>query len=745
MTPPPRTILGRLTQVVQGAAKVDFSKLRLKPNARVTELRVQSPEDSQPQVYPLLGDRYVIGRSRSRCDIAIQSPLVSQIHLTIQRDRRQATRFFLRDEKSTNGTYIGKRRVQRSPLFHNQRFTLGPPGLADAVQVQYINPPPIYILVLRYLLLGISGLFFLILLWILVQWQQVQIRPLPPPTGGPVVVYARDGETPLSPPTTVTHRELSRLRDFSPYLPDAVLASEDSRFNWHLGVDPIGILRAIVTNLRSGELREGASTLTQQVARSLFPSYVGRDDSAGRKLREMLVALKLELTYSKNDILLIYLNRVYLGYGNYGFEDAAQFFFAKSAKDLTLSEAATLAGILPAPNRVNPVQDYQAAIEYRNRILKRMVAQGRVSEAEANQARRSRIEINPKAKEQLQSNLAPYFYSYIFSELEELLGVELAQEGNFIVESTLDLNIQKKSDQALRQAVSTLGTEAGFSQGAIVTLDTQTGGILALTGGVDFSQSQFNRATQALRQPGSTFKVFAYTAAIAAGTSPYATYSCSPLSWDGQVFAGCRSGDGEMTVAQGLALSENVVALRIAKQVGLNSVVSIARRLGIKSDLKPVPGLVLGQSEVTPLEMTGAFAALNNRGIFNPPHAIARILDGGTCKDQQDRNSCALIYSHEQDAAAGQAAIAPEVANTMTQLLQGVVQAGTGTNAAVRSDIAGKTGTTNDNVDLWFIGYSPTHNIAAGIWLGNDDNAPTSGSSAQAAQLWGDYMAQVLP
>jgi len=278
-----------------------------------------------------------------------------------------------------------------------------------------------------------------------------------------------------------------------------------------------------------------------------------------------------------------------------------------------------------------------------------------------------------------------------------------------------------------------------------VTLDTQTGGILALTGGVDFSQSQFNRATQALRQPGSTFKVFAYTAAIAAGTSPYATYSCSPLSWDGQVFAGCRSGDGEMTVAQGLALSEIVVALRIAKQVGLNSVVSIARRLGIKSDLKPVPGLVLGQSEVTPLEMTGAFAALNNRGIFNPPHAIARILDGGTCKDQQDRNSCALIYSHEQDSAAGQAAIAPEVANTMTQLLQGVVQAGTGTNAAVRSDIAGKTGTTNDNVDLWFIGYSPTHNIAAGIWLGNDDNAPTSGSSPQAAQPWGDYMAQVLP
>lgn len=282
-----------------------------------------------------------------------------------------------------------------------------------------------------------------------------KIFGLPPPVTvqGPTIVFSREGQT-LRTPRTQRHAEISRLRDFSPYLPKAVLASEDTRFYWHLGVDPIGTLRAFVTNIRGGEIREGGSTLTQQLARNLVPEYVGRQDSAARKLREAAVALKLETVYSKNALLLTYLNRVYLGSGTYGFEDAAQFYFGKSATDLTLSEAATLAGILPAPNSFNPVQDYQAAVEYRDRVISRMAEQGVVSQQEAQQARRSRIEVSPAAREELRSTIAPYYYSHVFDELEQLLGKQLAQEGNFIVQTGLDTQMQAKAESALRNAIA---------------------------------------------------------------------------------------------------------------------------------------------------------------------------------------------------------------------------------------------------------------------------------------------------
>ncbi|MEK0196094.1 transglycosylase domain-containing protein, partial [Microcoleus anatoxicus] len=216
------------------------------------------------------------------------------------------------------------------------------------------------------------------------------------------------------PPQNNAHLELKKLPDFSPYLAKAVMASEDSRYYWHLGVDPIGVLRALLTNFRGGGIREGGSTLTQQLARSLFRDYVGTQDSAGRKFREAVVALKLESYYSKDELLLTYLNRVFLGIDLYGFEDAARFYFGKSAKDLTLSESATLAGILPAPNSFNPIQNYQLAVQYRDRVIERMRAMGTISQEEADRARRSRIEINPKAREFLQSTIAPYFYSYVF-------------------------------------------------------------------------------------------------------------------------------------------------------------------------------------------------------------------------------------------------------------------------------------------------------------------------------------------
>jgi membrane peptidoglycan carboxypeptidase len=692
-----------------------------------------------------LGDRYIIGRSSKTSDIVVRNPVVSQTHASLSRDtNRRNTPFYLKDENSTNGIFRGKRRITSTPIRHRQSFTLGPPELADCVQVQYIDPPPWYVRAARWTFYTSSGVAGLAAVFLAVEWQKFQVRPFPISMQGPVVVYARDGSTPLRPPFNNAHRELNQLSEFSPYLPNALVASEDSRYYWHFGVDPIGTLRALSVNLRGGSL-QGGSTLTQQLARSLFREYVGTEDSAGRKIREAIVSLKLETFYNKDELLLTYLNRVYLGIDLFGFEDAARFYFAKSAADLTLSEAATLVGILPAPNAFNPVQNYELAVKYRNGVIYRMRRLGMVTQEEADRARRSRIEVNPRAVEILGSTIAPYFYSHVFAELEELLGEQLAREGNFIVETSLDPAIQTESEKALQNAVQNAGTQFGFSQGAIVTLDSRTGEILAMTGGVDYRESQFNRATQALRQPGSTFKVFAYSAALDRGVSPGQTFSCAPLSWSGQSYSGCERSSGAIDMYQAMAQSENSVALRIAREAGLDRVVQMARRLGIQSDLKAVPGLVLGQSEVTVLELTGAFGAIANRGVRNRPHAIQRIFDSSDCSDRDDLSTCRVIYDYQSDRTANADVLSGEVSDTLTVLLQGVIQGGTGRNASLGLDEAGKTGTTNDNVDLWFVGYVPSQELVTGVWLGNDDNSPTAGSSAQAAQLWRDYMRQILP
>lgn len=754
MMPPRRsqTLLGALTQAVQTVqAKINFSKLTLKPNARVPALWVQDAGADQAEVYPLLGDRYLLGRSSKTCDIVVRNPVVSQIHLSLNRNSQRQSflsalfrpPFFLKDENSTNGIYRGKRRVRSMRLRHKAAYTLGPPELAAAVRIQFIDPPPWYVRLVQYGMYGMGGVTALAVMGVLLEWQKFSVQPLPVSVQGPVVVYARDEQTPLSPVTNRTHTEFKNLTDFSPYLAKAAIASEDSRYYWHFGIDPIGTLRATVANLRGGKIREGGSTLTQQLARSLLRQYVGTEDSAGRKLREAAVALKLETVYSKDFLMLTYLNRVYLGNEAYGFEDAAQFYLGKSAKDLTLSEAATLVGILPAPNSFNPIRDYNKAIELRDGVLKRMAELNLVSADEIQRARRSRVDVNPKAKAQLDSVLAPYYYSYVFSELQQLLGAQLAAEGNFIIETGLDLKLQSRAEASLRDAVSNSGASAGFSQGAIVTMDSQTGELLALVGGVDYKKSQFNRASQALRQPGSTFKVFTYTTAIEQGISPSNAYSCAPLNWEGQYFAGCHAGSGSLDLYTGLAQSENVVALRVAQEVGLNNVIRTAQRMGIRSTLKATPGLVIGQSEVTPLELTGAFSIFANHGISNPPRAIRRILDGGDCKNPKDFRTCRVIYSTDRDPLMNQAVLKPEVADTMTTLLQGVVRSGTGRAAAIGQGEAGKTGTTNDNIDLWFVGYIPG-SLVTGIWLGNDNNSPTSGSSGQAAQLWGTYMSKGL-
>ncbi|MBW4557614.1 MAG: transglycosylase domain-containing protein [Trichormus sp. ATA11-4-KO1] len=744
----PQTLLGQLTQAVHTIqAKVDFSKLALKPNAKVPEIWVQDAGADKAEVYPLLGDRYILGRSSKSCDIVIRNPVVSQIHLSLSRDSTQRTPVFvIKDENSTNGIYRGKRRINSLELRHGDIFTLGPPELAASVRLQYVDPPPLHIKAASWAAYGVGGVSALVALVVGVEWLKFSVRPLPTATRAPVVIYARDGSTPLREPRTTSHVDMKRLQDFGPYLPAAVVASEDSRYYWHFGVDPLGILRAVLVNTRSGDVQQGASTVTQQVARSLFRDYVGAQDSLGRKLREAIVSLKLETFYSKDEILLTYLNRVFLGVDTSGFEDAAQYYFEKSAKELTLAEAATLVGILPAPNAFNFCggSNRLDASEYRNRVIRRMLDMGKISPEEANRARRSTVQISPKVCEQQAATIAPYFYSYVFQELESILGEGAAREGNYIIETQLDPGIQAQAETSLRNSVSNAGSTLRFSQGAIVTLDSRSGSILSMVGGTDFRSSQFNRAVQAQRQPGSTFKVFAYAAALEQGIPASKTYSCAAFPWQGFTYRPCRTGANNfLNMTTGLALSENPIALRIAQDVGLNRVVAMAKRMGVKSSLEAVPGLVLGQSVVNVLEMTGAFGAISNRGVWNPPHAISRILDSGDCSDRNDFKTCRVIYSFDQNREANKRVLPAGVADEMTRMMRQVVTNGTGRAAAIGLGEAGKTGTTDKNVDLWYIGFIPNRRLVTGIWLGNDNNSPTSGSSAQAAQLWGSYMRQI--
>ncbi len=753
-TPPdaPRTLLGALSQMFDRAkTSLDFSQMELRKGARLPSIEVLNPDPAPNgpsngplKSFPLAGDRYLLGRS-SRCDIVVANSLVSQEHLSLNRSRRQAKAkhqtFEVRDEGSTNGVFWKKKRYKSLELRHNDVISLGPPELANTVQLRYVDPPPLWQVLLRYGAIGTGSLTLLALILIGVEWTKFSVKLLGN-VRGPIVAYAGDG-TPLQTLRSKTHAELPDLKDFSPYLPKALVASEDSRFYWHLGIDPVRVLSALAINLKSGSIQEGASTVTQQIARSLYPEYVGKDDSNGRKIREMIVALKLEMFYSKDFLLKTYLNRVYLGVG-YGFEDTAQRYFRKSARELSLSEAATLVGMLPAPNRFNPCDDRETSVGLRNRVIKRMAAAGVVSPTEANEALRSAINIDPQVCQDKSAILSPYFYSRILDEMETILGQDAVQQGNFIVETSLDLKLQQEAEKSLKASIRGNGSTYNYDQGAVITLDAKSGSVLALVGGYDYQESQFNRATQAMRQPGSTFKVFAYAAALEKGISPDTPVSCAPLDWEGQSYAGCVNASGAINLYNAVAQSENPVALRVAQDVGLDGVIAMAQKLGVKSELRSTPGLILGQSEVTPLEMAGAYSVFANGGRRNQPHALNRIFDSNTCTNPDDRTTCRVVYDYAKDAIGrNEQAISPEIASTMTRLLQGPINSGTARSAYIGQGEAGKTGTTNDGIDLWFVGYIPNRALVTSVWLGNDNNDPTSGSSALAAELWGNYMGAV--
>jgi peptidoglycan glycosyltransferase len=435
-----------------------------------------------------------------------------------------------------------------------------------------------------------------------------------------------------------------------------------------------------------------------------------------------------------------------LGVG-WGFEDASRVFFDQSATDLNVQQAALLVGLLPSPNGHDPCQFPQRALKARNRVINKMADGGRLSLEQARLARRQPIQLAKQAcsREQV-SRSAPFYTDQVRRDLTELVGPDVADEGNFLIETHLDPVLQSVVERQLSRLLANNATH-GVQEGAAVVLDSRSGGVLAIAGGRDYDSSQFNRASMALRQPGSTFKLITYLAAFEQGLKPNDTLDCSPLRWGGQRFDSTCS--GQLTLASAFASSHNTAALRLAQRVGLEQVVSLAKRLGISTPLDPVPGLALGQSEVRLIELTSAYAAVANGGIWQPPTTIRRLLDAETCR--LDRPSGCGSLTGDGGAADDSSAqtsqrqtsrrvLKRKTAQQMQGLMRAVIRSGTGRSASLGGQEGGKTGTTNEGRDLLFIGYEPSRHWVLGIWLGNDDNSPSASSSALAASLWSRIM-----
>ena len=672
----------------------------------------------------LVAGAYRIGRDAS-AELVIAAPGVSLHHALLE---KVGDGWVLTDLDSTNGLWWRGRRIQQLLLSDGDQVALAPPGSSEVVWLRFVRPAErAWRRWRRAGSAALAGLAAAGLLLLGVAQLQVPLRRGVGGSRGPVVLY--DGANqPLTGARSQEHREQRGLDGYPPVLVAALLASEDSRFWWHPGIDPIGTTRALITNLSGGRVLEGGSTLTQQLARSLEPERVGRGDSLGRKWRELLVALQLEARHSKRDLLLSYLNQVYLGVG-WGFEDAARHYFGKGAGQLQLEEAALLVGLLPSPNGFDPCSNPEAALRSRNGVLLKMVETGRLSDAQARRARRQPLQLAPQACDRAASGSGrpvPFYTDQVQRDLEALLGADVAAEGNFLVSTYLDPLLQQVVERRLRNL---LVSGRGPRQGAVVVLDSRSGGVLAIAGGRDYSQSQYNRASMALRQPGSTFKLFPYLVALELGLKPNTPVGCGPLEWGGQVFAsGCG---GSLSLQAAFAGSSNTAALRLARRVGLDRVVAMARRLGITTPLEPVPGLALGQAELRLIELTAAYAAVANGGIWHAPSTIRQLTDA-----EQGRSSGAS----GQRLNPGRRVLSASNAGQMQALLRAVVRNGTGRAAQLGGEEGGKTGTTNEGRDLLFVGYEPSRHWVVGVWLGNDDNSPTGASSGLAAELWSDII-----
>ncbi|ESX86761.1 transglycosylase domain-containing protein [Mesorhizobium sp. LSHC412B00] len=508
------------------------------------------------------------------------------------------------------------------------------------------------------------------------------------------------------------------LHEMSPYIPEAVIAIEDRRFYSHFGIDPIGLSRAMVTNVLGRRFSQGGSTLTQQLAKNLF---LKPDRTLERKVQEVLLALWLEHKHTKDQILEMYLNRVYFGSGAYGVEAASRRYFGKSARDVTLSEAALLAGLLKAPSRLSPARDPKAAEERSQLVLAAMRDEGKISAKELASAMSAPATRAPS----YWTGSENYVADTIMEELPDLIG---DVRSDIVVDTTVDLNLQKLAEQSIRRLIDESGKKLNVSQGALVSIDN-SGAVRAMVGGYDYSTSQFDRASEARRQPGSAFKPFVYMAALEAGRTPDSVRNDAPIKigkWTPDNYGGKYF--GKVTLATALAKSLNSVAAQLTMEVGPDAVVEAAHRMGIQSDLIANTSIALGTSEVTPLELTSAYVPFANGGYKPDIHFIRRI----TTTEGK------VLY--DDNGGSAPRVVKQNIVGMMNSMMTGTVEIGTAKKAAFAWPSAGKTGTSQNSRDAWFVGY--TANLTTGVWFGNDDGTPMKKVTGGAlpAQAWHEFM-----
>src|SRR5579884_2509287 len=509
------------------------------------------------------------------------------------------------------------------------------------------------------------------------------------------------------------------LHELPDYVPKAFVAIEDRRFYAHHGVDPLGIARALMADVLHRGASQGGSTITQQLAKNLF---LTQERTITRKLQEVVLALWLEHKFSKRQILELYLNRVYFGSGAYGIEAAAQRYFGHGARNVTLAEAAVLAGLMKAPARLAPNRNPEGARERAAQVIAAMREEGFIPDAMA------RVALDHPAAAIRDSNTSSANYAADFA-VDTLEGIIGDVNGDITVWTTLSAPLQAAAESALVSELDRKGAQYGVSQGALAAL-TPDGAVKALIGGRNYAESQFNRAVSAKRQPGSAFKPFVYLAALERGLTPDSVREDAPVNvkgWQPENYS--HRYYGPVTLTRALSLSLNTVAVRLGLEAGPKAVAVTARRLGITSDLEANPSLALGTSEVTPLELVTAYAPFANGGIGIEPHIVSKIKTA----------SGKLLYQHKQKSLGR--VIDPAHLAMMNTMMQETLLSGTARRASIPGwQAAGKTGTSQDFRDAWFVGY--TSHLVAGVWLGNDDNSPTNKASGGTlpVEIWSRFM-----
>jgi penicillin-binding protein 1A len=563
----------------------------------------------------------------------------------------------------------------------------------------------------------------------------------------------------------IERRQRTSLARIPPHLVQAVISVEDQHYYLHFGVDPTGILRAAIVDLRTGQMAQGGSTITQQLARNLF---LTPRRNLSRKISEAILALQIERSYTKEQILELYLNQIFLGKSAYGVEEASQYYFGKSVQDLSLPECALLAALPKAPNSYSPWRNPTAALRRRNLVLELMYKEGYITRRECIEAKLEPIILAQSTS--AHTVLAPYFSEYVRQQIIDRYGYDVVYSGGLKVYTTLDLDMQQAAEAAVAEGLQALDKKHGVGtartagdetlpedmqaamkagiipaaaatdavQAALVAIDPETGEIKAMVGGRDFAQSEFNRAVQARRQPGSGFKPFVWATALENGMTSSDKIVDAPVVFHfrDKVWNPKNYEDrfyGPTTLREALEHSRNIVSIRLLNKIGVTPTIRLAHKIGIKSYLQPNLTLALGSTGVTPLEITSAYGTFAAGGIHREPTAILKIVgpNGETIEENQTRESIAL---------------SEPTAYLMTSLLEGVIERGTGRAARKLGRLAaGKTGTTNDCTDAWFIGFTPQ--LVTGVWVGFDDmrslgKKQTGGRVA--APVWTSFMKAAL-